>query len=109
LTSPSGQQYTVQAFSNWFARQCRMAGLTGRSAHGLRKLSALRCVLAGATAHQIMAWHGWTTLKQGELYTRDFDRARAEGDTAKALIGNKSVPLSPAVTSSGTLRGKKAR
>jgi integrase len=109
LTSPSGQPYTVQAFANWFARQCRMAGLTGRSAHGLRKLGAVRCVQAGATAHQLMAWFGWTTLKQAELYTREANRAKLEGDTAKALTGNKSVPLSPAVTSSGTLRGKKAR
>ena len=112
LTSPSGQPYTVQAFANWFARQCRMAGLTGRSAHGLRKLAAVRLAQAGATAHQLMAWFGWTTLKEPEIYTRAANRAKLEGDAAtllQGLTGNKSVPLSPAVTSSGTLRGKKGK
>jgi integrase len=112
LTSRSGQPHTVQGFADWFARQCRMAGVKGRSAHGLRKLGAVRCVQAGATTHQLMAWFGWTTMRSAEPYTRDFDRARAEGDVATLLqgpTGNKSVPLSPALRSSGTLRGKKAR
>jgi integrase len=110
LTSRSGHPHTVQGFADWFARQCRMAGLTGRSAHGLRKLGAVRCAQAGATTHQLMAWFGWTTLDQPELYTREADRAKLEGDVATLLqgpSGNKSVPLSPALPSSGTLRGKK--
>ena len=110
LTSRSGHPHTAQGFADWFARQCRMAGLTGRSAHGLRKLGAQRCVLAGASVHQLMALFGWTTLDQAELYTRKANRAKLEGDAAtllQGLIGNKSVPLSPALASSGTLRGKK--
>jgi len=62
--------------------------------------------------HQLMAWFGWTTLDQAELYTREADRAKLEGDVATLLqvpTGNKSVPLSPALASSRTLRGKKAR
>jgi integrase len=112
LTSRSGQQHTAQGFADWFARQCRMAGLTGRSAHGLRKRAAQRCALAGASVHQLMAWFGWMTLSQAELYTREADRARLEGDAANFLqgpTGNKSVPLFPAPRSSGTLRGKKVR
>ena len=112
LTSRSGHPHTVQGFADWFARQCRMAGLTGRSAHGLRKLGAQRCVQRGATVHQLKALFGWTTLDQAELYTREANRAKLEGDAATLLqgpTGNKSVPLSPALASSGTLRGKKAR
>jgi integrase len=112
LTSPSGQPYTVQAFSNWLARQCRIAGLSGRSAHGLRKLSAMRLAKAGGTAHQIMAWHGWTALRMGDVYTREIERAKLEGDAATLLqahTGDKSVPLSPALKSNGTLRSKKGQ
>ena len=112
LTSRSGQPHTAQGFADWFARQCRMAGLTGRSAHGLRKRAAQRCALAGASVHQLMAFFGWMTLGQAELYTREADRAKLEGDAATFLqgpTGNKSVPLSPALRSSGTLRGKKGR
>jgi integrase len=112
LTSRSGQPHTAQGFADWFARQCRMAGLTGRSAHGLRKRAAQRCALAGASVHQLMAFFGWMTLSQAELYTRKADRAKLEGDAATFLqgpTGNKSVPLSPALRSSGTLGGKKGR
>ena len=112
LTSPSNQSYSVQGFSNWFARQCRRAGLIGRSAHGLRKLAAIRCAQAGATAHQLMALFGWLTLKEAEHYTREANRVMLERDAATKLqapTGNKSSPLSPAVTNSGEIRGKKGR
>src|SRR5262249_414493 len=112
LTSPSDQPYTVQGFSNWFARQCRRPGLIRRSPHGLRKLGAIRCAQAGATAHQLMALFGWVTLKEAEHYTREANRVMLERDAATKLqapTGNKSSPLSPAVTKSGEIRGKKGR
>ena len=89
-----------------------MAGLTGRSAHGLRKLGAIRCALAGATTNHLQAWFGWTTLDQAEFYTREANRVMLEADAAtllQALTGNKSSPLPRALTPSGELRGKKGR
>jgi integrase len=86
LVTEFGKPYAVKGFGNWFGRRCREAGLEpGLSAHGLRKLGAVRCVEAGATEHQLMALFGWTTTKQAALYTRKVNRARLEAGAAPLL------------------------
>jgi integrase len=111
LVTQSGHLYSVKGFSNWFARRCREAGLdAGLTAHGLRKLGAVRCVEAGATEHQLMALFGWSTTKQAALYTRKANRARLEAGAAPLLARierNEIVPLSKAVNAGGTIRSKK--
>jgi integrase len=111
LVTQSGHLYSVKGFSNWFARRCREAGLdAGLTAHGLRKLGAVRCVEAGATEHQLMALFGWSTTKQAALYTRKANRARLEAGAAPLLARverNEIVPLSKAVNASGTIRSRK--
>jgi integrase len=44
------------------------------SAHGLRKAGATRLPEHGCTDHEIMAWGGWTTLKEVQRYTRAANR-----------------------------------
>ncbi len=119
LATQGGHPYSVKGFSNWFARRCREAGLdAGLTAHGLRKLGAVRCVEAGATEHQLMALFGWSTTKQAALYTRNANRARLEAGAAPLLArappgtdtersSNEIVPLLRAVRSGGTIRSKK--
>jgi integrase len=115
LATQGGHPYSVKGFANWFARRCREAGLdAGLTAHGLRKLGAVRCVEAGATEHELMALFGWSTTKQAALYTRKANRARLEAAAAPLLArataertGNESVPLLRAVQSGGTIRSKK--
>jgi integrase len=117
LVTEAGHLYSVKGFSNWFARRCREAGLdAGLTAHGLRKLGAVRCVESGATEHQLMALFGWTTTKQAALYTRKANRARLEAGAAPLLArvppaernDNRIVPLSRAVNAGGTISGKKS-
>jgi integrase len=111
LVTEAGHPYSVKGFGNWFARRCREAGLdAGLSAHGLRKLAAVRCVEAGATEHQLMALFGWSSSKQAALYTRRANRAKLEREAAPLLQGlkeNESVPLLHAVGSGGTSRARK--
>jgi hypothetical protein len=86
-----------------------MAGLNDVSAHGLRKLGGTRCAEAGATEHQLMALFGWLNAQQAAVYTKKANRKRLEADAAPLLQGrnvNEKVPLSPAVTSGGTIRAK---
>jgi len=95
------------------AKRCREAGLdAGLAAHGLRKLGATRCAESGASEYQLMALFGWSTAKQAVLYTRKANRARPEADAAPLLVraqsGNESVPLFPAITAGGTVKGKKS-
>jgi integrase len=107
LVTAFGKPHSAKAFGNWFKKRCREAGLEDLSAHGLRKLGAQRCAEAGATEHQLMALFGWTNPQQAAVYTRKADRAKLEAQAAallEAQIGNKSVPLLPAVASGGTIK-----
>lgn len=84
LTTEQGKPFTAAGFGNWFRDACNAAGVPkGYSAHGLRKASATRLADIGASPHQLMAWFGWTTLRQPELYTRKANRkklAQSAGD-----------------------------
>ncbi len=64
------------AFGQWFRSQCRAAGLTGCSIHGLRKARARIMAEAGATTHKIAAWGGWATLAEVQHYTDAADRRK---------------------------------
>lgn len=72
------------------------AGVPGR-AHGLRKASAVRHALNGATAFELMAWHGWRTIGEAQRYVEEANRIRlAESAGAKMRtgIGSPSDPVS---------------
>lgn len=107
LVTRDGRPHSAKAFGGWFKRRCREAGVDpDLSAHGLRKLGAVRCVEAGATEHQLMALFGWASTKQAAIYTRKANRARLEAEAATFLEGqnrNKSVPPKGVVRSGGTL------
>jgi integrase len=70
LVTEQGKPFTPAGFGNYFRDQCDLAGLSNLSAHGLRKAGATRLAEAGATDHEIMAWGGWSTLREVEIHTR---------------------------------------
>jgi Phage integrase family len=55
---------------------CRKAGITNRSAHGLRKIAAARLAERGATEAELDAIFGWTGGRMASLYTRSANRRR---------------------------------
>ena len=60
---------------------------TGRSADRHRR--STRLANEGCTDHQIMAWGGWTTLKEVQRYTRKANRRRlAQCAAEKLTTGN---------------------
>jgi integrase len=79
LVTSKGLPFSDAGFGNWFREKCDKAGLPQCSAHGLRKLAATSFAYAGATPHQLMAWFGWKSLKQAELYTRAAEQKRLAG------------------------------
>jgi hypothetical protein len=79
-----GKPHTANGFGTWFGRRCDEADVPG-SAHGLRKCGATIAAERGATAHQLMACYGWSTLKQAEVYTRAAERMKLAG-SGMALI-----------------------
>lgn len=70
LLTEYGKSFTDAGFGNWFRERCDAAELSHCSAHGLRKAAATALAEAGASAHQLMAWFGWKSLKEAERYTR---------------------------------------
>jgi integrase len=85
LVSSWGRPYGSKAFCGVFKDWTRAAGLPDHcSAHGLRKAFARTMAENGATAHEIMAAGGWTTLTEVERYTRAANRSRlADSGLAK--------------------------
>jgi len=86
LTTEYGKAFTANGFGGWFRDRCNEAGVpVGYSAHGLRKAAATRHADRGATAHELMSWFGWSTIKEAERYTRTADRRRLSAGMAAKL------------------------
>jgi integrase len=71
-----GSPLTKESFGNAFKKACKAAGVSDRSAHGLRKIAATRAADRGATEAQLEAIFGWTGGRMASLYTRSANRRR---------------------------------
>jgi integrase len=76
LISEGGRSFSTGYFSKWFRDQCKAIGLTGLSAHGLRKAACRRMAEAGCSANEIAAISGHVTLTEVARYTKAADQAR---------------------------------
>lgn len=77
LVTKYGSPFSDKSLTGRFRDWCEMAGLSGCTLHGLRKTLGEALADGGATAKQIQAVLGHTTLQQADLYTRSADRRRA--------------------------------
>ncbi len=82
ITTFKGAARSSKSVSQWFAAKSRKAGITGKTAHGLRKTRTIALVEVEATTHQIGAWTGHESLKEIEHYAKKFNKR-------KALSGSK--------------------
>jgi integrase len=93
LVSDEGKPFEAAAFTKWFRRCCDAVGLSGYSAHGLRKAACRRLAEAGCSANEIAAISGHASLREVERYTRAVDQARmarnAMARTRMATSGGK--------------------
>jgi site-specific recombinase XerD len=71
-----GKPFSAVGFGNKFRKWCREANLPQCSPHGLRKASAVRHALNGATAPELMAWHGWKTISEAQRYIEEANRLK---------------------------------
>jgi integrase len=76
LVTDYGKPFSVAGFGGWFAEQCRRIGLADCTAHGLRKLGAMRAAMAGASHYQLMAVYDWSHPAQAQKYIELAERAR---------------------------------
>ena len=89
LTTDHGRPYSAAGFGIRFREWCDEAGLPGLSAHGLRKFAAVSLAEAGASAHQLMAWFGWRSLKEAERYTRAANQKKLAASAGVLIDGLK--------------------
>lgn len=92
VTTAYGAPFSEAGFTAWFVERAVLAGIKGRSPHGLRKAAGRHLAEAGCTAHQIMSILGHSSLAEAEKYTRSarqevladeaMDRLEAEPRTA---------------------------
>jgi site-specific recombinase XerD len=99
LITAHGKPFTAAGFGNHFRDLCNAAGLPPRcTSHGLRKAAATYLAEQGATDHQLMAWFGWTSISQAQVYTKAANRNRMAQGAAKLIsgtgIGSPSDPVS---------------
>jgi integrase len=112
LLTEFGKPFTAAGFGNWFRDRCNMAGLTGLSAHGLRKALQDMGANAGLSDRELMAIAGHESAKETSRYTKKRDRdLLAESGMAKlsaAHFENRIGPPKIGVPESGPIRIKKA-
>jgi integrase len=86
LVTEYGRPFSAAGFGIRFREWCNEAGLPECSAHGLRKFAATSLAEAGASAHQLMSWFGWRSLKEAETYTRAANQKKLAASVV-SLIG----------------------
>lgn len=88
LTTAYGRPFTAAGFGNWFRDACNDAKMPARcTSHGLRKAAATYFAEQGATDHQLMAWFGWTSIDQAQVYTKAANRKRMAEAAGKLITG----------------------
>ncbi|MBA5724517.1 hypothetical protein [Candidatus Liberibacter sp.] len=94
-TKPTGKDTffisTAQRLSLWFIRKSKLTGVN-KSAHGVRKLSAILSVESGATSHDLMATYGWKSITQAKAYTKGADRINLGIKTSRRIADSLIVP-----------------
>lgn len=85
LVTEYDKPFTAAGFGNKFRDWCYQANLPHCSAHGLRKASAVRHALNGATVFELMAWHGWKTIEEAQRYVDEANRIRLSESAAAKM------------------------
>jgi integrase len=82
-----GSSFDAHGFSNWFKKQCRLAGLPHCSAHGLRHAAITRLVNAGCSNEQMKAFSGHRSDSALAAYKRAGDQRLLARQALSMQIG----------------------
>lgn len=86
LRHQSNGQFLPESFGNWFRDICNAAGITGKSAHGLRKAAAIRCAENGGTESMLKSIFGWSSSQMANFYTQKANRKKIAKEGSKHLL-----------------------
>lgn len=82
---------SAASFGNWFAKQCKAAGVNVR-AHGLRKLAATVIADNEGSEKMLQAFFGWRSERQSSVYTKNANARKLAQDAARKLMENDVFP-----------------
>lgn len=85
LQTQYGEPFKPAGFTNWFRDVTAEVGLSGCTAHGLRKTASVMLAEAGCTAKEIMAITGHANLSEVTLYTAGADQGRLADEAMRKL------------------------
>lgn len=97
MVTAFGSPRSVKAASAWFSAAARAAGISGKSAHGLRKTRAQIMAENGATPDQRAAWLGHESLSEVIHYSRRAERRRMLSGTEPEQESSNSPPPVPSI------------
>jgi integrase len=94
IAGAKGRPMTKESFGNEFRDACRAAGIN-KSAHGLRKIAAIRCAQNGATVPQMNAIFGWTGAKMALHYIELANREKMAADAMPLMNKDRTSIVAP--------------
>lgn len=93
VQTQTGAPRSVKAFGQWLSESARLAEITGKSAHGLRKNRAMDLAERGAGPLALMSWCAWLSLKEAQHYITAAERRKAiMGTERKRNSANRPGP-----------------
>jgi integrase len=93
VAGAKGRPLTKESFGNEFRDACRAAGIN-KSAHGLRKIAAIRCAENGASVPQLNAIFGWTGAKMALHYIEAANRKKMAADAMHMMMNENKQGVS---------------
>lgn len=90
--------FSRESFGNWFKKACKAAGVdeSGKAAHGLRKIAAVRCAENGATELELNAMFGWADgSRESAKYVRKANRRKLAMAAADKMLPTPLPQTSP--------------
>jgi integrase len=86
LVTEYGKPFTAAGFGNWFRDQCRRAGLSQCTAHGLRKALARRAAERGVQQQGLKALGQWSGDREVATYVAGANQRQLAEDALADVI-----------------------
>jgi integrase len=91
-----GKPMVKESVGSFFAEACKMAGIYGKSGHGVRKAAATQAAENEATTAQMNSIFGWEGEQMASLYTKSANRKKlAAGAINKLSRAKIATPKPP--------------
>jgi hypothetical protein len=103
----NGKPMVKESVGNFFADACKMAGIYGKSGHGVRKAAATQAAENEATTAQMNSIFGWEGDAMVSLYMKSANRTKiAAGAIEKVTRTKTATPKPPPAEKVGALGRK---